>query len=859
MRRTLAAVLLVGIAGCSEPDPPADPAGLAITQQPSAVTAGQPFQVVVAIQDDQGATVANSTAPVTIALASWAGAGTRTLGGTVTRNAVAGVATFNDLTIDRTGTHALIAVSPALDAAESAGITVAAGAAVAHAIDAGDNQVSGANAEVAIKPSVRVVDAFDNGVPGVTVTFAVQSGGGSITGATQVTDPTGIARVGSWTLGASGTNTLTATVDQVLPETRTFTARVSLVSITSVAPALLLPGVSGTVTGSGFSTTLADNVVRLNGAPATVTAATPTSLAFTVPGTLPCQPAHTGQVRVEVLADFASMPHVIQAAKQRSLAAGETLIISAPGEVRCNELTEPGAFYYLSVFNTSRVYNNVGALWELRGAAGGAVSADLSVSAPPRVDMRALVQLPPADPGETLHARILEENIRVLERRAPERRAMRSLRRLQAAPARAAAVGDMRAIRLPNVNANFCENYFELNTRVAYAGTRAVILEDVNNELYGRIDSTYAAIGQEFDNVMFNTLTTYFGDPLATDATTDNDGKVVMVFSTRFNSSFPGLAGFVVSCDYFARGATSNLSSNFGEYFYARAPTQAGSLGGTNNTPPNWAWQMRTVIIHEVKHITSFSTRIMAAAPFETFWLEESSARLSEELFDRTHYAFAQGQNLGYGSAADPRGPWCSIRACGGRPRGAVRVFEDLNLNWYRMPHAFSPIGRSGGTDFTFYNTAWSLLRWSVDHASSAEADFIRALVRGPETGLANLEARSGRAWDDLLPEWVLAMVLDDYPGVAFPNGRLSQPSWNFRNVMQGLATDYSGTYLFWPFAPPAQAFGAFSVVGQTVAGTAAFVSVGGTPTASQLIELKAGFDASDAPAELRLAIVRIH
>ena len=43
-------------------------------------------------------------------------------------------------------------------------------------------------------------------------TFAVASGGGSITGASQSTNASGIATVGSWTLGTTaGTNTLTAT------------------------------------------------------------------------------------------------------------------------------------------------------------------------------------------------------------------------------------------------------------------------------------------------------------------------------------------------------------------------------------------------------------------------------------------------------------------------------------------------------------------------------------------------------------------------------------------------------------------------------------------------------------------------
>ena len=62
-------------------------------------------------------------------------------------------------------------------------------------------------------------------MPGATVTFAVTSGGGNVTGATQTTNSAGIATVGGWTLGSiPGTNTLTATVSGLTPLTFTATS-----------------------------------------------------------------------------------------------------------------------------------------------------------------------------------------------------------------------------------------------------------------------------------------------------------------------------------------------------------------------------------------------------------------------------------------------------------------------------------------------------------------------------------------------------------------------------------------------------------------------------------------------------------
>lgn len=81
------------------------------------------------------------------------------------------------------------------------------------AITAGNNQTAATSGQVATAPTVRVLDEEGLPISNLTVTFAVVSGGGSITGATPKTSATGHASVGSWTLGTlGGINTLTATV-----------------------------------------------------------------------------------------------------------------------------------------------------------------------------------------------------------------------------------------------------------------------------------------------------------------------------------------------------------------------------------------------------------------------------------------------------------------------------------------------------------------------------------------------------------------------------------------------------------------------------------------------------------------------
>lgn len=60
-------------------------------------------------------------------------------------------------------------------------------------------------------PSVLVKSQTGAAMPGVLVTFAVSSGGGSVTSGSAVTNSAGIATVGSWRLGlAPGSNSLLA-------------------------------------------------------------------------------------------------------------------------------------------------------------------------------------------------------------------------------------------------------------------------------------------------------------------------------------------------------------------------------------------------------------------------------------------------------------------------------------------------------------------------------------------------------------------------------------------------------------------------------------------------------------------------
>ena len=106
------------------------------------------------------------------------------------------------------------------------GATALAGPAASLTKIAGDDQEAVANAAVPVRPGVRAVDAFGNPVGNVPVTFTPGPSSGTVTGATTATDlATGSAFVGSWTIGSSATQTLTATSSMLPSASVTFTAR----------------------------------------------------------------------------------------------------------------------------------------------------------------------------------------------------------------------------------------------------------------------------------------------------------------------------------------------------------------------------------------------------------------------------------------------------------------------------------------------------------------------------------------------------------------------------------------------------------------------------------------------------------
>src|SRR2546423_7679341 len=102
---------------------------------------------------------------------------------------------------------------------------------------AGDAQTAGVTTTLPIAPSVKLTDSFGNAVTSAAVGFAPATGSGSVTGSPASANSSGIATVGSWTLGSTvGTQTLTATSGTVSVQfTATGTSTDPCLNVTSLS------------------------------------------------------------------------------------------------------------------------------------------------------------------------------------------------------------------------------------------------------------------------------------------------------------------------------------------------------------------------------------------------------------------------------------------------------------------------------------------------------------------------------------------------------------------------------------------------------------------------------------------------
>lgn len=191
-------------------------ASLVFEVQPTNIVAGETLPIIeVSVRNGANQVMTEYTGAVTLAIDG--GAPTANLLGTTTANAVEGVATFPGLTLDRAGVgYRLLASSASIEDAPSTPFSVTAAPPATIALVSGGGQSAPASTALSAPIVVEVRDQFEFVVPGVTVTFAVIAGGGTLTTTSVASDAAGRAST-SWTLGAAGTQTIRVNAGAATP------------------------------------------------------------------------------------------------------------------------------------------------------------------------------------------------------------------------------------------------------------------------------------------------------------------------------------------------------------------------------------------------------------------------------------------------------------------------------------------------------------------------------------------------------------------------------------------------------------------------------------------------------------------
>ena len=227
---------------------------LGFLAQPTNVTAGASIapSITVQVQDANGNPVTTSTQQITLSIESTSPSGA-TLGGTLSQNAVNGVATFNNISINKAGNgYKLLATATGttFNTATSTSFNVNAGAANKLAFfQQPTHTVAGQNISPAVV--VEVQDAAGNRVTtgGFSVTLALASCTATLTGNAPQTTSNGTTTFSVLNIGTQASNcTLTAAATGLTGITST---AFNIVAATGAAMKLAFTGQPASSVGAG--------------------------------------------------------------------------------------------------------------------------------------------------------------------------------------------------------------------------------------------------------------------------------------------------------------------------------------------------------------------------------------------------------------------------------------------------------------------------------------------------------------------------------------------------------------------------------------------------------------------------------
>jgi hypothetical protein len=337
---------------------------------------------------------------------------------------------------------------------------------------------------------------------------------------------------------------------------------------------------------------------------------------------------------------------------------------------------------------------------------------------------------------------------------------------------------------------NACSN---LNNRVgrivAVTDKAIVVVDTANPKNAGITDEDYRSFGVAFDTLAYPVNVDNFGTP----SDIDGNGKVIIFYTRAVNELTPAnnpsfVGGFFFGRDLFPRQGNARLQgclgSNEAEMFYMLAPDPEGVVNGNKRSADLIRRATVGTIAHEFQHLINASRRlhINNATEFEEVWLNEGLSHIAEELVFYRVSRLAPRQNITIEvirSSDQIRIPFNSY---------AISNFGRF-ISYLENPDTASLLGVG---NLPTRGASWAFLRYAADRKPGQDQPFWFNLVNSTTRGVTNLRNVLGTDPINWMQDWTVSVYTDD--AVPQVDGRFTQPSWHFRNIMPAF-TSTDGKY----------------------------------------------------------------
>ncbi|MDE0072555.1 MAG: Ig-like domain-containing protein [Gammaproteobacteria bacterium] len=605
--------------------------------------------------------------------------------------------------------------------------------------------------------------------------------------------------------GGTAAVTVTASDPGGLSAQQAFQATVKRLSITAVEPTVLIEGGEATITGFGFSSTVTNNSVTIDGLPARVRSASRTSLVIVVPAG-DCQPPRRAELRVSVGSRSDSRTVGVAPLAQEDMALPQYSYIHTHAGDGCVHLpgSASGGEYLIGVVSTSERPSSVTAV-RLSGNPGDPTVVGTAATTSPtanadfrRMPVRSMADNParPARPRTEYPARrfsVRDDSLRARHASAHNEVMARNealLRELGHPTPPAAVVnrqqrtleaGDTTSLYEPSSNNWSCSGTRRVNAVVRLVGSHTIWLEDLNNPSGTFSDSELVELDALYAANIAGVLDGYLGGL----PDVDGNERILILMTQEVNRRPGDTRGYVFVPDLWPTYECA--TSNRAEIFYGFVPDPDGAVDDAV-TKEEAFFLYPSLIAHEAAHIAQFGAQVFGDAGQKRSWELEGGAVLAEHLVAFRLFGHASGQNLGYAEYSAGwdwySRFWDMARFFGWDPdRSGGRVpYAPEQCTWIGRPSE----GNSGPCRHpgsAVYGVSSMVFRYALDRWGGTypggEGALMRRLTQSPAQGFASLRDVSSWRSEAILADFYITLWLDLQPGLHAPG----MTSWNLQDI----------------------------------------------------------------------------